>query len=291
MSRLIRPVAWAMAVVAVLGSAGAAVAIAAAAGRGIPDAPGAWSGLPLVVGVGTPACVGLVLVLRRPDTRVAWILLAGALSVGLVMAAFAVGSLALDDDPRLLLRPVGPAARTVEWVVLFLWPLALAYLFPDGRLPSPRWRAPAALALASGAGAVLLLPLQPTLEGPRGAVDNPLTGGIDLDFLVPVFWAAGSGCCSRSFGGALALRARYRAGTRERRRQVLWLAYGAVLPPLWLGGTSLAGLLFGDVLAPGPARADARPRVARRRGGGRGDAARAVRDRSPLQPHARLRRC
>ena len=241
MSRLTRPVAWAMAAVALAASVVAAVVIAVAAGRGIPDAPNAWEGLPLVVGVGAPACVGLVLLLRRPGTRVAWILLAGALSVALVMAAYAVGSLALDDDPG-----SSPGAWALvlaqEWVVLFLWPLALAYLFPDGRLPSPRWRLPAALALASGAGALLLLPLQPSFEGPEGDVTNPLTGGAGLDFLAPVFWACWFGLLLSLFGGALALRARYRVGNREHRRQVLWLAYGAVLPPLWLGGTSLVSL-------------------------------------------------
>ncbi|HYH89771.1 MAG TPA: histidine kinase [Solirubrobacteraceae bacterium] len=244
MSRLIRPVAWAMAAAAVAASVVAAAVIAVAAGRGIPDAPNPWEGLPLVVGVGAPACVGLVLLLRRPGTRVAWILLAGALSVALVMAAVALGNLALEDDPR---SSAGPWLLLLaqEWVVLFLWPLALAYLFPDGRLPSPRWRLPAALALASGAGALLLLPLQPTLAGPEGDVTNPLTGGAELDFLVPVFWACWFGLLLSLFGGALALRARYRAGSRERRRQVLWLAYGAVLPPLWLGGTSLVSLLFG----------------------------------------------
>ena len=61
MSRLIRPLAWAMAAAALAASVVAAVVIAVAAGRGIPDAPSAWEGLPLVVGVGAPACVGLVL--------------------------------------------------------------------------------------------------------------------------------------------------------------------------------------------------------------------------------------
>ena len=55
-----------------------------------------------------------------------------------------------------------------------------------------------------------------------------------------VFWACWAGVLGSLFGGALALRARYRAGDRERRRQVLWLAYGALLVPLWLGGTSLS---------------------------------------------------
>ena len=248
-SRATRPIAIFMAAAALAASVVAAVVIAMAEGRGIPDAPSPWEGLPLVVGVGVPACVGLVLLLRRPDTRVAWILLAGALSVALVMAAMAVGNLALEENPR---SATGPWALLLsqEWVVLFLWPLALAYLFPDGRLPSPCWRVPAALALASCAGAMLLLLLDPTLKGPRGGVRNPLVGGADLDFRVPVFWVCWFGLLLSLFGGALALRARYRAGSRERRRQVLWLAYGALLSPLWLGGVSLATRLLGEFDSP-----------------------------------------
>jgi signal transduction histidine kinase len=244
-SRLTRPIAWAMAATALVTVVAAAVVIVAGAGRGIPDTPSAGDALMLVVGVGAPACVGLVLLLRRPDTRVAWILLAGALSVALVMGAVAVGNAMLDDDPS---SAIGAWVLLLgqEWVVLFVWPLALGYVFPDGHLPSPRWRLPAAFALASGAGALLLLPLQQPLDGPRGDVPNPLVGDLDFDFLAPVFWACWFGLLLSLFGGALALRARYRAGSRERRRQVLWLTYGALLAPLWLGGSSLATRIFGE---------------------------------------------
>jgi len=248
-SRSARPIAIVTAAVALAAVAVAAVVIAVAAGRDIPDAPSAWTGPLLILGVGAPACVGLVLVLRRPATRVAWILLAGALSVALVMAGSVVGNLALDEDPHSATGAWALVLAT-EWVVLFLWPLALAYVFPDGHLPSPRWRLPAAFALVSAAGAVLLLPLQPELEGPHGDVRSPLAGGADLDFLTPVFWACWFGLLLSLFGGALALRARYRTGSRERRRQILWLAYGALLPPLWLGGSSLARLIFGEFASP-----------------------------------------
>jgi signal transduction histidine kinase len=248
-SRTARPIAILMAAATLVATGVAAVVLAVAAARELPDAPSAWTGPLLVVGTGVPACVGLVLLLRRPDTRVAWILLAGALSVAVAMAAVAVGNLALDGDPG---SATGAWALVIasEWVVLFLWPLALAYVFPDGRLPSPRWRLPAAVALASAAGALLLLPLQPTLEGPHGDVRNPLVGGVEFGFLAPVFWACWFGLLLSLFGGALALRARYRAGNRERRRQILWLAYGALLPPLWLGGSSLAHLVFGEFDSP-----------------------------------------
>jgi signal transduction histidine kinase len=166
-----------------------------------------------------------VLVLRGAGVRVAWILLGGALSVAVVMAAFGLGSLALDDDPASTAGAWGLVVGS-EWTLLFLWPLVLAYVYPDGRLPSRRWRPMAAVATLSACGTLVLLPLQPTLEGPNGAVDNPIGVGPGLeDLLAPVFWACWFGLLASLFGGALALRARYRAGGPERRRQVLWLAY------------------------------------------------------------------
>ena len=241
-TRYARPLAVAMAVATLVFLAAGIVIAAVAKARGADVPEDAWSAVALVVGIGTPACVGLVLVLRRPDTRVAWILLAGALSVATVMVAFTVSGLALHGDPDSALGAwaLVPAA---EWTVLFLWPLALAYAFPDGRLPSRRWRPMAWIAAVSGIGTLVLLPLQPTFEGPYGEVDNPIgvSPGLE-DLLTPVFWAFWFGLLFSLVGGALALRARYRAGGPVQRRQVLWLAYGAVLPPLWLGGTSLVNV-------------------------------------------------
>ena len=144
------------------------------------------------------------------------------------MAAFGVAALALDDDPG---SALGAWALLVaqEWLVLFAWPLALAYCYPDGRLPSRRWRPVAAFAFASCGGAMLLLLGQETLEGPYGDVPNPLGLHVENGPLTVVFWACWAGVLVSLFGGALALRARYKAGDRERRRQILWLAYGALL--------------------------------------------------------------
>ena len=200
-----------------------------------------------VLGVAVPASVGLFLVLRRPRTLVAWILLVGALSVAVVMGASFAAEALLEDDPG---STLGAWALLVsqEWLVLFAWPLALAYVYPDGRLPSPRWRPMAAIALASCGGAMLLLLGQDTLEGPDNGVPNPL-GGFESDPLVVVFWVCWAGVLASLFGGALALRARYKAGDRDERRQVLWLAYGALLVPLWLGGSSLWGVVFSPISA------------------------------------------
>ena len=242
MNRLARPLACVVAALAFAAVAGAIVAGAVAKSRGEDIPVGVADAVAILVGVGTPASVGLVLVLRGAGVRVAWILLGGALSVAVVMAGFGLGSVALDHDPD---STAGTWALVVgtEWTLLFLWPLVLAYVYPDGRLPSRRWRPMAAVAAVSAAGTLMLLPLQPTLEGPNGPVANPIGAGPGLeDLLTPVFWACWFGLLASLFGGALALRARYKAGGPELRRQVLWLAYGALIPPLWLGGSSLINL-------------------------------------------------
>ncbi len=134
-----------------------------------------------------------------------------------------------------------------EWPVLFLWPLALAFVFPDGRLPSPRWRPAAAVACAASIGIVTLIFVAPKLDGPYGKVANPLPFDLAEGVLLPLFWTCWAGLLASLFLGALAMRARYRAGDAQQRRQVLWLAYGALVVPLWLGGGSLWALLIGPI--------------------------------------------
>ena len=188
MHRLARPLACLVAMAVwtfVAPSAGAIVAGAIAKSRG-EDIPVGLSGSPSrsCSGSARRPASGSCCVLRGAGTRVAWILLAGALSVAAVMVGLhAVGSLALDDDPD---SAAGAWALVVaaEWTVLFLWPLALAYVFPDGRLPSRRWRPMAWIAAVSGVGTLLLLPLQPTLEGPDGTVANPIGVGPGLEDLL-----------------------------------------------------------------------------------------------------------
>jgi signal transduction histidine kinase len=129
--------------------------------------------------------------------------------------------------------------------VLFVWPLAIAYLFPDGTLPSPRWRPVAWLVCIVCGGLSLMLLLAPDAETSHGVkVPNPLPVTLPRS-LEPLFWTFWAGLLVSLIGGAVALYARYRAGDVQQRRQVLWLAYGAVLVPIWLGGGSIVAKLFG----------------------------------------------
>jgi hypothetical protein len=183
--RVSRVVACVLAIAAIAAAAFAVVAGVIAHARGIPDAPGALDAVPLLLGVGLPACVGAFLVLRRPRGVVGWILVVGALSVAGSMAASTASALLLDAD-----RDSAPGAWLLlgseEWLVFFAWPLALAYCYPDGRLP-PRWRPAARLAVVSCGGVMLLLLLQQPLDGPFGPVDNPLGVDAKTPALLAVF--------------------------------------------------------------------------------------------------------
>jgi signal transduction histidine kinase len=241
-----RGVAFVAGSLAVATLAAALVAVVTGAPWSAIEAPALKlaSGVLFFLGVAVPACVGWGLVLRRPRERVAWVLLAGAFSVALVLAADGTARELLRSDPD---STSGAWALLVaqEWLVLFAWPLALAYWFPNGALPSARWRAPAVLAAVSCGGAMLLLLGQDPLDGPSGPVANPLGISLDEASFAPVFWVLWGGVLVSLLGGVLALGARYRAGGPAERRQVSWLAYGALLLPLWLGGTTLIARIAG----------------------------------------------
>jgi hypothetical protein len=71
--------------------------------------------------------------------------------------------------------PGGSWAALVSslWPVFFAWPLAVALVFPDGRLPSPRWRPYALFAVCSVTSLVVLLAMADQLEEPSSEVPNP----------------------------------------------------------------------------------------------------------------------
>jgi signal transduction histidine kinase len=245
MSRALRTTACAMAGATVAAAvAGIVLAVLAASEGAKQSTPAAGLAAFVVAGL-VPAGVGLFVALRRPGNRVAWILLAGPLSVALVMTAGEIAGLALHRDPD---STLGAWATVIagEWPVLFLWPLALAFVFPDGRLPSRRWRAPAAFACAAAGGIVALIFLAPEQDGPYGTIDSPVPFAIPKHVLLPLFWSCWVGLLVSLFLGAAAMRARYRAGDAQQRRQVLWLAYGALVVPLWLLGGSLWSAFIGS---------------------------------------------
>jgi hypothetical protein len=136
-------------------------------------------------------------------------------------------------------------AETAAWFSSWAW-ILLTYvptsfvllLFPDGRLPSPRWR-PVAWGAALGiAGTIAGYALEagpledfPQIANPYG-VDGPIVGMVGVAGSIV---AAGSLVAS-----AISLIVRMRHAGSEQRQQIKWLAYGGTVV---VGTICVSGLI------------------------------------------------
>ena len=211
------------------------VAIGALGAFGV--GPSARDGIPALLepfqalSILAPAVVGLLIAIRRPGNAIAWIMLLGALvlSVGAVDLLVSEGWSTQTDR--------------ATWPMLFAWPIAVAYVFPDGRLLSRRWRWVAGAAVVSFVGFMSIALLDPEpFEKPDEAIRNPLLHNGIGEFLVSKgvwipFWL---GILASLFAGALAVVLRFRRSRGIERLQMKWLVWSASLIPivLTLGGLS-----------------------------------------------------
>jgi signal transduction histidine kinase len=171
--------------------------------------------------------VGLIISSRQPQNRIAWIFLA----IGLAWELWWFGTSYLEygvvTNPGSVPAP-GVVAALTDWMwapAIGLTGTLLILLFPDGRLPSPRWRPFAWLSvIAIGLSAVadMLLPGSFTNIGFPN-VRNPL----GIEALVPVlnviqFAVALIPLCI--VGSAVSIIKRFRQSRGVERLQIKWLA-------------------------------------------------------------------
>jgi signal transduction histidine kinase len=178
--------------------------------------------------------VGLLVAVRRSGHPIASLLLANGLLLASTGAAGAYADYAVRESPGALPAP--------EWAVLWdqsSWPLlfgvliAIAFVFPDGRLPSPRWR-PIAIGAAAALGLFLVLSFfdPEPFEAPYERVDRPLPA---LPEVLGMLWPlAFLGMIAGLFAGVQAVRVRFRRAHGVERLQLKWLALTAVLVPVTL---------------------------------------------------------
>lgn len=131
-----------------------------------------------VVILALSTCAAMI-ISRRPRNPIGWLLLVAALAVVVTVLAFEYAVRAILTDPGTL-----PDGSYAVWLYNWGWtPLLLVIapgmpLFPDGKLPSPRWRplvwATLALVLFLNLGAATEPTL--TLDGSL-SVENPLGVG------------------------------------------------------------------------------------------------------------------
>jgi hypothetical protein len=185
----------------------------------------------------TFALVGALIASRRPGNLVGWICLADGL-LWMLLGLSETYAVYRTDMPGLAPLEVGAA-----WLSNWLWAPALGLfatylllLFPNGRLPSRRWRP---LAWLSG-GVIVSLSISVGLApGPLqnvGGMRNPL--GLEghpwvadaFPFIFPLLPVC-------ILGSVLSVVLRYRNSGSEEREQIKWIAFAAsVVVVLFLVG-------------------------------------------------------
>jgi hypothetical protein len=181
------------------------------------------------------AAVGTVVARHQPRNPIGWLMAAGAL-VATVSQSVKL-YLVLDYRRQHGTLPFGPVAASLTragTIVELLFPLVIL-LFPDGRLPSPRWRWSLWVYLAAGglgvagimAGQALAVSGQRISVDPLGQPTNTPAGIAAVvtgaGFLLTVVCVA----ISLSWVARLVISYRHLAG--QRRQQAKWLAAGAAV--------------------------------------------------------------
>jgi hypothetical protein len=175
------------------------------------------------------AAVGAVVTVKRPDNRVGWALSLSGLAqlAGGVCGGYA--ELALLAKPEAGL-PAGAAAGAISdgsWTPIIAGIFLLILLFPQGRLPSSRWRAVAWLVLVGLAAIWFLIATSPGhLGAPLKAYENPLAFASSKSYVVAVFPIIGICFVGTGLAGINLLLRFWRSRGVER-QQFKWLAASA----------------------------------------------------------------
>jgi hypothetical protein len=211
----------------------------------------------LVVAALAFSTVGVLVAYRQPKNLVGWLLLGIGALYATELFAGNYGVYTLVTNPGSLPGEVVGAWLT-SWVWIFGGSLVLFVFlfFPDGKLPSPRWRPVAWLVLANTVLAVAPFAFDP----------GPLSEFSERVHVVNPVGIAGSagmlGVFSRasfvllipiSLALIFAMFVRFRRARGDERQQIKWVAYGVAMFALavivasaWpsLDGTLVGGALF-----------------------------------------------
>jgi len=173
--------------------------------------------------------VGALIVMRRPENLVGWSL--AAIGVGLAMTFAGFGSAGirteqagLDDGLAGLSLWMGVVAFNPTMALVGL----VMLVFPDGHLPSPRWRAPVGAVSVTILAATLVIAIKPgdfdpTLPPNPFGIDHPV-----VQTIAPIALAAALvGSLGSIVLGAVAVASRFLRARGDTRQQLKWFL-GAV---------------------------------------------------------------
>lgn len=167
------------------------------------------------------AAVGAVIVRRGRATAFAWLLVVPAISVGIYNCARQLVP---------ILPPSVPGWEIANWLALWTNLPALLlgglefFVFPDGRLPTRRWRR---VVIVCAAAAVVVTVLQAAATWPA-RVDPTATSDMTTTF--DTFFFAGFWISMATFALSIAsLIARYRGAGVTLRQQITWVLWSQIV--------------------------------------------------------------
>jgi signal transduction histidine kinase len=214
--------------------------------------------LSVAFAIAAVAVVGAVITLAVPGNRVGWLLLAAA-AMGAGAALTQAGVHGVVTAPGSVpgsayLAAIGPGLQAAGMLIAVV---AVPVIFPDGRLPGPRWDW---LAWCTAAAVTFLFlgnVLSPHAQQDRLAHwQSPLGLPGRYGHIADTLSAAGVLLAAAAAGAVAGLITRWRRGGPLVRQQLLLLALAACPPALLLVGVILTGSvpswLFGAVLLPLP---------------------------------------
>jgi hypothetical protein len=178
--------------------------------------------------------IGAVIASHRPRNPIGWLLLIGAFTSSLASLGGEWAFRVLIVDPGSL-PGGGPALLMMQTMWIFnLSALPLVVLlFPDGALPSPRWRVVAAFALAPAAVGFPLLIASTWGQSTSDLLREENLGVGDAIIMGVIV------CALATIGASIAaLILRYVRGDSTRRRQIKWLMVAAII--LLLDGVTVS---------------------------------------------------
>jgi two-component system NarL family sensor kinase len=169
--------------------------------------------------------VGAIVASRLPESPIGWLFCAIGLIFGVSHFSAEYAAYALLVPSRSL-----PAGETFAWLTSWVWVFGLGLivfldlLFPNGRLPSARWRWFARFTAIALLPAAILAALSPGLITSSTLI-NPLgiEGLPNLTMPVQAFMYA------LIVVGASSMLARLRHAGRIERQQIKWFAYATVV--------------------------------------------------------------
>jgi hypothetical protein len=187
----------------------------------------------------TFSVVGAMIASRQPRNAIGWIFCGVGLVMGINSLAGGYAEYRLSGGSA-----PGSLAETAAWFASWSWTILvyaptsfLLLLFPDGRLPSPRWRPVAWCAALGLIGFLAGAALQTGPLGDFPRIVNPY--GVDSLILAVVAVTGAILAAASMVASAVSLIVRMRRAGRAQRQQIKWLAYG---------GAIVVGTVFASVV-------------------------------------------